>query len=443
MPNIPSFLSKNLLHLIKGSSLHVITQMAAIALGFISSFLVAKYFGAALVGNIATITSLFSLLGLLSLVGNQSLALKVVPQQLLKGGYLSASITYKRLLINSTYASIILISVWILVELHLPFTLLKGLESYLYLTALLIIINVFFILNGKILRGLGDYKYFTLLDFLPAAFSLCTVIIAITLNISGENYLLIHFLPRLVLVALAFYLVRNLLRKINVKEIAENTTFPTTVSTPTKRYLLRTSVPMLGITISTASIAHLDILMLNHFSSPTVVGVYSIYVKFAGVAAMATVSINAMFAPKIAALHTEENHKELKTFSKNVTLLLFSAVVGLTTLLLLIHRPLLAFYGPQFLSALPALYILLISNAVMAFFGSFGFFLNMTGHQNSFFWIILAAAVLNAMLNYIFIPTYGIHGAAIATLLATLVSSVLATFKIKAINNYTLIWTGK
>ena len=66
----------------------------------------------------------------------------------------------------------------------------------------------------------------------------------------------------------------------------------------------------------------------------------------------------------------------------------------------------------------------------------------MTGHQNSFLRIILVAAFLNAILNYIFIPIYGIYGAAAATLIATLTSSVFATIKIKSVNKYTLLWTG-
>ena len=422
--------------------MHVVTQIVATGIGFIASFLVARYFGPSVVGNVATITSLFSLLGLIALVGNQSLALKVIPQQLIKGGHHSGQATYKKLLINSTCAAIILTSIWALAEHFFPFSLLKGMQQYLYLTMLLIFINVYFILNGKVLRGLGDYKYFTLLDFLPAAMSLVVAIAAIALKISGESYQVLHFLPRLALVALSFFLVLHVFNKIRTNEIADAKTFAKD-TIPSKQSLLRSSFPMLGITISTASILHLDILMLNNFSTPSLVGVYSIYVKIAGVAAMATVSINSMFAPKVATLYTEGDTRELKEFSKQVTLILFCSIIALTTAILIIHRPLLSYYGVQFLGDLPALYTLLASNIIAAFFGSVGFYLNMTGHQKTFFWVILCAAILNALLNYILIPIYDINGAAIATLLATLVSAVIATFRIKALHGYTLVWTHK
>jgi len=200
---------------------------------------------------------------------------------------------------------------------------------------------------------------------------------------------------------------------------------------------------MLGITISTAAIANLDIVMLNYFSTPDKVGIYSIYVKIASVAIMATASINSMFAPKVSALYSTQNHSELKSYSKQVTLVTFGVATLSTIAVLTIHQPLLEYFGTQFTEHTSALYILFTSGLVAAFFGSVGFFLSMTGNQTAFFWIMLCAATTNAILNYFLIPIFGLDGAAAATLVSTLISTILGTIKIKSSDGYALVWTPK
>jgi len=78
--------NRNILQLLKGSSTHAITQVIATIIGFFSSTQIARFFGPSTVGNIAMITSVLTLVSLISLAGNQTFVLKVLPEQLrLKG----------------------------------------------------------------------------------------------------------------------------------------------------------------------------------------------------------------------------------------------------------------------------------------------------------------------------------------------------------------------
>lgn len=61
-----------------------------------------------------------------------------------------------------------------------------------------------------------------------------------------------------------------------------------------------------------------------------------------------------------------------------------------------------------------ALVVLVLGQGLCAFFGSAPVYLNMTGRQRIFQRIVLGALVLNFLLNYWLIPSYGMLGAAIA-----------------------------
>ena len=432
--------NRNILQLLKGSSTHAITQVIATIIGFFSSTQIARFFGPSTVGNIAMITSVLTLVSLISLAGNQTFVLKVLPEQLRLKGLTAAQLTYQSLIKICCATTLIVLSVWILSDVIFSFKLLRNLDNFTLYTMLLAFVNVFVILNGKTLRALGDYKYFSTLDFLPAILSLTTITIASALNLAPTLYQYLHFLPRFFILALALYFVSKTFNKL---KSSSNHQLEKNVRAPGKTSLIKGSIPMLGITISTAAIANLDIVMLNYFSTPDKVGIYSIYVKIASVAIMATASINSMFAPKVSALYSTQNHSELKSYSKQVTLVTFGVATLSTIAVLTIHQPLLEYFGTQFTEHTSALYILFTSGLVAAFFGSVGFFLSMTGNQTAFFWIMLCAATTNAILNYFLIPIFGLDGAAAATLVSTLISTILGTIKIKSSDGYALVWTPK
>lgn len=56
-----------------------------------------------------------------------------------------------------------------------------------------------------------------------------------------------------------------------------------------------------------------------------------------------------------------------------------------------------------------------MGQAVNAFCGSIGVYLNMTGKQQVFQVVLLSALGVNVVLNYFLIPKFGMTGAAIAT----------------------------
>lgn len=73
------------------------------------------------------------------------------------------------------------------------------------------------------------------------------------------------------------------------------------------------------------------------------------------------------------------------------------------------------FFGKDFIQGNLALRILLVGQVVNILSGLNGIFLNMNGEHRFVRNVIIIAAVLNIVLNYLLIPRFGLIGAASAT----------------------------
>ncbi len=432
-------LDKNFNHLLKGSSFNAAAKVLAVAVGFVASFLIARTYGPDFIGNVATISSSFTLLSLFALLGNQTLIIKVLPEYIAKYNFFKARLVYRQILVITLIFTACVITAWTFLEKITAMTLIRGLEQYTFLISALLVLAVFKRLNTQALRGLGDYKVYSLFELLPAILLTLTAITAILLKIPEQLFQYIYFLPLLTMSFLSFIFVS---RTFALKIKSDNNSTTNTFLLPTKSSLIRLSLPMFGVTLSNAIIAHFDILMLNYYTSSSTVGVYAIYVKIVTITALAKHSIDAMFAPTVSKLHSSNKPQELKTFAKKATLLSFITTSALAFAVFLFNEPLLGLYGPEFLEDTPTLHLLLTATLLGSFFGSVGFYLNMTGHQVSFFRIMVVAAIINVSLNMILIPQFGSSGAAAATLISVITWNLLATRKILKEYNYTLIWSN-
>jgi O-antigen/teichoic acid export membrane protein len=98
-------------------------------------------------------------------------------------------------------------------------------------------------------------------------------------------------------------------------------------------------------------------------------------------------------------------------------------------------------YGKDFVQSYRCLSILVLGQIVNSFAGPVGLLMTMTAYQNEAALIIGCAAALNIVMNYLFIPLFGIQGAAMATVItAILWNMALLTRVAKHLNiNPTII----
>lgn len=156
-----------------------------------------------------------------------------------------------------------------------------------------------------------------------------------------------------------------------------------------------------------------DILMLAYFRSDSEVGLYRVAATGGTLGAFGLTAVNLLFQPYFArafARNEVDNMQKLASVAAAVCLVATLPVIGIFGLW---GADIIKFvFGPAFMGAALALLIVAIGKAACALFGAGETILAMTGHERSAAKFLLGSVVVNAVLNIVFIPPYGIHGAA-------------------------------
>ena len=135
----------------------------------------------------------------------------------------------------------------------------------------------------------------------------------------------------------------------------------------------------------------------------------------------------------ISKLYHEGDVESVKRLYEKITRYLFLVSSVMIGLILIFWEPILGLYGPEYLEAKMVLIYRSIGQLVNASVGSVWYIVIMTGHPKIRFISILVSAIINITLNYLLIPTMGIDGAALASMISTVFINILGFFVVKKI----------
>jgi O-antigen/teichoic acid export membrane protein len=96
--------------------------------------------------------------------------------------------------------------------------------------------------------------------------------------------------------------------------------------------------------------------------------------------------------------------------------------------ILILGRPLLWLFSPQFVEAYPVMLILVAGFLFRAAVGPAEFLLNALGEQRALAAVACGVAVLDIVLNLALVPAFGLNGAAIATATSLATGAVLYAY---------------
>ena len=199
-----------------------------------------------------------------------------------------------------------------------------------------------------------------------------------------------------------------------------------------RRAWLRSAMPFTLIGGAGIINTHTDIIMLGWFTTSNEIGIYRVAVQGATLVGFSLQVVNAVVAPQFSRLHARgdlEHLQEIVTRSARWVLLL---AVPVAVLLIVAGGLLLGgVFGVEFTPAHLPLAILTLGQLANAAFGSVGPLLNMTGHEDVAARNLWLAALLNIVLNFAFIPFFGMIGAAIATAISMVLWNLLLYQQVK------------
>ena len=180
---------------------------------------------------------------------------------------------------------------------------------------------------------------------------------------------------------------------------------------------LAVSLPLLFNSLFSIILLRVDILVVGVYLGPEEVGIYSVAAKTAAIVGITLFAANSIVAPLITYYNTRRDKAGLQDVVSLATTgsFLSSLVIGLG--ILLFSAPILRVFGQRFMLAQIPLIFLIVGQLVNVGSGSVGFLLVLTGHEKQSVMVLGVCALLISLAACIIVPSFGIIGAAIVSML--------------------------
>ncbi len=186
------------------------------------------------------------------------------------------------------------------------------------------------------------------------------------------------------------------------------------------------SAPLLMISACEVVLQNTDVLVISTFLTPMDAGIYFAAAKTMALIMFVHYAVGSAFANQFSALNARGDEKELRSFVRDAVRWTFWPSLAAAVLILALGKPLLWLFGPEFASGYPVMLVLVVGFLFRSAMGPAEFLLNMLGEQRRCAALLAASAVLNVVLNLLFVPWLGLLGAALATSLSLVAASMLA-----------------
>ena len=167
-----------------------------------------------------------------------------------------------------------------------------------------------------------------------------------------------------------------------------------------------------------------DTIMIGALVGATEAGLYTAAKRIAGLLIFPLIAVNASLSATIVSLYAQQARAELQRVVNLAVNAVFLITLATCVAIAVAGKPILAIFGGEFSAGYTVLLILLLGQLINSFSGPVAVILNMTGHHHDTARWYLVSAVTNIGLNFALIPVYGAEGAAIATVIATIISNL-------------------
>lgn len=190
------------------------------------------------------------------------------------------------------------------------------------------------------------------------------------------------------------------------------------------RQHLKPIVSLFVLTLSQTVFLNLDVTMIGFFLGDSDVGIYSVAVKIYNLASTLISAITIVVIPQLSFADNEKNVSEMGRLQKYafdyIAFLGIPIVIGISLFPGDIVK---LIAGENYMAAIPVLRIFSLALFIVMFGGAFlgNIVLLSVSKEKFFMYATLIATIINAVLNYIFIPVCGIIAAGVTTVIAEIV----------------------
>ncbi|MBW2741343.1 MAG: polysaccharide biosynthesis C-terminal domain-containing protein [Deltaproteobacteria bacterium] len=181
--------------------------------------------------------------------------------------------------------------------------------------------------------------------------------------------------------------------------------------------ILAYSIPLTPFGLFLIASNSMDIIMLNILTDSARVGEYAAAARCVMFFGMMSYSFELIFGPLMAGQFGLRRYSQLKVLYRASTRWVFFLTLPLCVFQLLSREPLMLIFGKEFLPYGPGvLGILVVGSLFTALSGSAGILLTISSYQYAELACLVGSMLLNMLLNLLWIPRFGVYGAALATI---------------------------
>jgi O-antigen/teichoic acid export membrane protein len=168
------------------------------------------------------------------------------------------------------------------------------------------------------------------------------------------------------------------------------------------------------ITLLEFLMGQVDKIALGFYLGARSVGIYSVAAAVVAYESLILNSVNQVFSPIIADLHSRGDNAMLARLYKALTKWVFALTLPLAVMVMLDARTVMHIFGRDFEPGWPVLVIGTIGQLVNCGVGAVGLLLFMSGHQRRLLQVQMAMAGVMTVGNIALVPIWGIVGASVA-----------------------------
>lgn len=400
---------KHFAELVKGSGIAFVLRIAGIFSGYVFALLVTRTLGAEAWGIFSLCLVVLQISSVIGRLGIDTALLRFTAEYVAKGKSGVLSNLHKRMLslvlpVSSLMAGILFLGAPVLAQsvFHKP-----HLVHPLRIVSLAVVPLVLLWIHTEGLRGLKCIKDYMFLQQV-GPFGLSVILFGLSLLVVKPGKI-----TPLGVYLIAVFLVSGVAFFRWWQKISSFS--PRRESSPAYREILDLSLPMMFSSSLAMIMSWTDILMLGALRSAGEVGIYNVTARLSMLTSLPLMAINTIAAPKFAEFWGRGDIKGLARVARQSTRLIFWFSAPVLVTFWVIPEVILRSFGKEFEGGATALRILTTGQFVNTAAGSVGWILQMTGNQKAYQNVLLLGTFFNIILNFWWIPSYGIAGAALAS----------------------------
>ena len=371
----------------------------------------ARTLGAEALGVYALGITLIGLIGIFNNLGLPESAVRFVAQYQATGQFQALHALLWRgasflLVANIVFAALLLlVGPWVAVHFYHSTVL----AHYLPWFAPLMVLGTLTHFYGKVLAGYKDLHRRTLIvNFIGSPLYMLAAILLISAGLGLSGYLAAQVISAVIVLGLLFAAVRSLTPR--------PARYASQPGQPLQSDVVSFSSAMIGIGLMEFLMVQVDKISLGYFRGAREVGVYAVAAAVVAYISIALHSVNQIFSPMIAGLHSRGDHVMLSRLFQSLTKWVLALTLPLAIVVMVFSRIIMRVFGHDFDVGWSILIIGTLGQLVNCGVGSVGFLLLMSGNQKRLFRVQIYMAIGMVVLSVLLVPIWGAIGAAIAAM---------------------------